>query len=428
MSERAQRIMECADRLGECTETPGEITRGYGTPALVQARGLVQRWMVDAGLTVRCDEVGNLVGRYEGDGPGTFVLGSHIDSVCNAGRYDGPLGVLVAIAAVERLYARGERLPFALEVVAFVDEEGLRYHASYLGSRVYAGIFDATELETVAADGRSLAEAVRAMGGDPERLGDARRDPSDLLGYVEVHIEQGPVLEAEDLPVGVVTSIAGQSRGTVTFAGLAGHAGTVPMELRHDALCAASEVVLEIERLAREWDGLVGTVGQHVAGPGAGNVIPDRVVMSFDVRHQDEARKAEACRLLAERAREVGARRGVEVVWETIQEHAAVPSSARLVELLCEASEAVTGTARRMSSGAGHDTVSMAHLTPEVAMLFVRCAGGVSHHPDECVTEADVAVAVEVVDGLLDRLAAADGRGAGAAAPVAAASGAEARP
>ena len=408
---RAQRVMARADELAALSEESGAITRPYGTPSLVAAVAAARGWLEAAGLAVREDAIGNLVGRYEGTGPGTgtgartLLLGSHLDSVRDAGRYDGPLGVLVAIAAVEGLQAAGTRLPFAVEVVVFVDEEGLRYHSSYIGSRVVAGLFDPAELATLDRAGVPLREAVRAQGGDPDGLVAARWQRDDLIGYLEVHIEQGPVLEALDLPVGVVTSIAGQCRGTVTFVGRAGHAGTTPIELRRDALCAAAELVLAVEAAARSGTGVVATVGMASVEPGAGNVIPGRVTLSFDIRHTDDTQKAAAVAALAERARAIGAERGIEVTWETIQEHAACPFDERLVAALGRAVEATgRGPAHLLPSGAGHDAVSLAHLTG-VSMLFVRCAGGVSHHPDESVTVADVAAAVEVVEAFLVELA-----------------------
>ena len=398
----ARAVMERADALARFTEEEGRITRPYGTPALIAAREAVRGWMQDAGMSVRQDAIGNLVGRWEAERePGrTFLLGSHIDSVRGAGRYDGPLGVLAAVACVERLRRRDEHLPFAVEAVAFVDEEGLRYHASYLGSRVFAGIFDEAELEMRGEDGVPLREAVRAMGGDPEALAEAKRETSDLLGYCEVHIEQGPVLEALGLPLGVVTSIAGQSRGTVRIAGEAGHAGTVPMHLRRDALCAASELVLAVEDAARSEPGLIATVGKATIAPGVGNVIPGLAELTFDVRHQNDDTKRAAVDALKARAREICERRGVALEWETLQEHRAVSFSPRLVELLAQAVESTCGRAHVMPSGAGHDAVSVAHLT-DVSMLFVRCRGGVSHHPDESVEVEDVAAAIDAMGDFL---------------------------
>ncbi len=401
-----RRAMERADELATFTEEPGRITRAYGTPPLVRAAETVRGWMERAGMAVRVDAVGNVIGRLEpaGASAGTLVLGSHIDSVRNAGRYDGPLGVIVAIAAVEALRERGASLPHAIELVAWIDEEGLRYVTSYLGSRVYTGLFEAAELEETDADGIPLRDAVAAQGGDPGAIMDAVRATGDLLGYLEVHIEQGPVLQAKDLPLGVVTSIAGQSRGHVRFVGEAGHAGTVPMDLRRDALCGAAEMLLEIERLAKSVPGLIGTVGQISARPSAGNVIPGEAAVSFDVRHQDDARRTGAVEELRRFAEQVGERRGLDVDWQTLQEHPAVPCAERLREGLSAAIAARGGTPHEMLSGAGHDAVSMAHLT-DVAMLFVRCKDGISHNPAESVREDDVAAAIDVTAAFLERFA-----------------------
>jgi allantoate deiminase len=407
--ESARLALARADELSALTEEPGRITRAYGTPSLARAASVVAGWMEAADMVVRQDAIGNVIGRWEPAGPsaGTFVLGSHIDSVRNAGRYDGPLGVLVAVAAVETLRDRGAELPFAVEVVAFIDEEGLRYVTSYLGSRVYAGIFDLAELDERDAAGVALCDAVRAQGGDPSAIADARRTAEDLLGYLEIHIEQGPVLEHQNLPLGVVTSIAGQSRGLVRFVGRAGHAGTVPMWLRQDALCGAAEMVLAIERLATEREALIGTAGQISAAPSAGNVIPGAATISFDVRHQDDAQRLQAVTDLQAFAEEVCARRGLVLDWRTLQEHEAVPCADRLAGGLREAIVATGGRAHTMMSGAGHDAVSMAEVT-DVAMLFVRCKNGVSHHPDESVQEPDVAAAISVTATFLHRLIATE--------------------
>jgi allantoate deiminase len=365
-----------------------------------QAIATVEGWMRAAGMAVRQDNIGNLVGRYEGVGGGTLVLGSHLDSVRDAGKYDGPLGVLVAIACVQALYDAGKRLPFAVEVAAFADEEGLRYHTSYLGSRVFAGSFDPEYLGLTDSEGVSLGEAIREFGGDPGALRSDRRDAEDLLGYCEVHIEQGPVLEALDLPVGVVSAIAAQNRFDVTFRGVAGHAGTVPMHLRRDALCAAAEFVLAVEAVAREQAGAVGTVGQLAVQPGASNVIPGSVTLSLDVRHQDGSILALICERLRERAERIGASRDVALEWELLQSNNSVPCSAGLSGKLAQAIEGAGYPAHYLPSGAGHDGVVMSEITP-VAMLFVRCKGGISHNPAESVAVEDVRVAIEVLGRFL---------------------------
>src|SRR4051794_21157963 len=316
-------VLERADSLAACTEEPGRLTRRFATPALAAAGDLVLGWMREAGMTVRRDAIGNVIGRWEPPGDasaGTLLLGSHLDTVRDAGRYDGMLGVLVAIACVERL----RDAPFAVEVYGFADEEGVRYGTAYLGSSVVAGTLDPGALDRRDGEGVAMRDAIATVGGDPGALASARRDPAGLLGYVEVHIEQGPVLEAGDLPVGVVTGIAGQTRAEVAFTGIAGHAGTVPMPLRRDALAAAAELVGAVEARALAVDGLVATVGELTVEPGASNVIPGRAVLSVDVRHLDDATRAAAVADLRERAAAIAAARGVEAAWTEVQQTGAV--------------------------------------------------------------------------------------------------------
>ena len=404
MTDRyANQIMQRCDELAACTEEPGRITRRYGTPALAQANALAAGWMREAGMSVRHDALGNLIGRYEAerDGAPTLLLGSHLDSVIDAGRYDGPLGVLVALAVVARLHDGGRRLPFAIELPAFADEEGVRFHTTYLGSEVFAGTFDPAMLERRDADGVSLVDAIRAFGGDPTRLAEARRSPDGLLGYCELHIEQGPVLEALNLPVGVVTGISSQNRQAVGFSGMAGHAGTVPMELRQDALCAAAEFVLAVEAAGRATPGLVATIGQIGVRPGASNVIPGAATLSLDVRHQQDDVCAEACVRLRERAGQIASARRVELDWQAGQVSRATACSPELADRLAQAIESLGYPAHRLASGAGHDGAALSAITP-FAMLFVRCKGGISHNPAESVEPADVAVAIDVLSRFVE--------------------------
>jgi allantoate deiminase len=304
--------------------------------------------------------------------------------------------VLVAIACVERAGS----LPFSIEIVGFADEEGVRYGTAYLGSGVVAGRFDASALERRDADDVSMADAIRAFGGDPDGLAAARRSGDDLLGYVEVHIEQGPVLEARDEPVGVVTAIAGQTRARVVFEGEAGHAGTVPMDLRRDALAAAAEWILTVENFGQGTEGLVATVGETTVEPGAGNVIPGRVTLSLDVRHADDGIREAARERLLRGAAAIAKRRGVGATWSVVQETAAVACDPALTDALAAAAG---GDVPRLPSGAGHDAAVMSHLAP-VAMLFVRCHKGISHNPAESVTAADVAAAIDVTTKFLQAL------------------------
>ena len=317
----AARALERCDALGRISEEPGRLTRRFATPALTEAGDLVLGWMREAGLDARRDAAGNVVGRRPAadDRSPTLLLGSHIDTVPGAGRYDGPLGVAVALEAVERA---GRDRPFAIEVLAFADEEGVRYGTGYLGSSVVAGTFDPALLDRRDDAGTTMRDALRAAGGDPGALGAEARDPARLLGYVEVHIEQGPVLEAEDLPVGVVSAIAGQSRVRVTFTGRAGHAGTVPMGGRRDALAGAAEWISAVEERGRDdaAHGLVATVGTAQVEPGAGNVIPGRAVLGLDVRAPADALRERARDDLEAAARAIASRRGLGLAWEPTQE------------------------------------------------------------------------------------------------------------
>jgi allantoate deiminase len=396
-------VMNRCDILATCSEEPDRLTRPFASDAMRRAHEHVRKWMTEAGMSVRRDNTGNLRGRYDGASPGapTLILGSHLDSVRNAGKYDGPLGVMVAIAAVQRLHDRKARLPYAIEVVGFADEEGLRFASTYLGSRALAGTFEPADLERTDASGVTMAEAIRSFGGDPDRIGDDRWHEGTLLGYCEVHIEQGPALEARELPVAVVSAISGQNRYALTFAGVAGHAGTVPMEQRHDALAAAAEFVLDVEREARVRPGLVATVGQLLVQPGAVNVIPGQVDLSLDVRHADDPTRARAAEQILERANAIANRRKLALAVELISENVAVPCAPRLVSLLSQAVAGLGYEVVQLPSGAGHDAVPMSTLT-DVAMLFVRCKGGVSHNPAESVTAEDVGVAMDVLDRFLE--------------------------
>lgn len=402
----AHTVMERIAALAACSEESGRLTRRFATAALREAQSQVADWMQSAGMSVRRDAVGNLIGRYaatSADAP-CLLLGSHLDSVCDAGNFDGPLGVLTALAVVERLHNRGRRLPFAIDVLAFADEEGLRYGTAYLGSKAIAGTFDPACLSRVDVDGIMMADAIRAFDGDPDAIDRACYQREAVLGYCEVHIEQGPVLEAENLPVGVVTAIAGQSRINLGWRGMAGHAGTVPMTLRRDALCAASEFVLRAEQAGRQWPGLVATVGQLTVQPGASNVIPGAVELSLDVRHHHDAVREQARDWLQTQARRIGTARQIALDWAVVQETPSVACSSALTDLLAQSVASSGYPPRMLVSGAGHDAVALCELAP-VAMLFVRCKQGISHHPGESADVADVAVAIDVLARLVESLA-----------------------
>ena len=396
--------MEWLDELAECSEDPAELTRRYLTPEHAQAAGIVMRRMREAGMSARLDAVGNVVGHFPGrrSGARRLILGSHLDTVRNAGKFDGTLGVMLPVACLRSLNEQGRRLDYPVDVIAFGDEEGVRFQATLLGSRAVAGNLDAATLQAVDEDGVHMYEAMRAFGLDPDAVADAGYVRDDVAAYVEVHIEQGPVLEAEDLPVGVVTSIAGAVRLRVEVMGRAGHAGTVPMNLRRDALAAASEAVVAVERTCLEIPGTVGTVGMLRTVSGAVNVIPGVVEFTIDVRGESDDLRRAALDRIDKAFAEIASRRGVHFDRVPTHEVGARRCSPRLVRRLGEAIEAEGFDVRRLPSGAGHDAMAMADLT-EVGMLFVRCKEGISHHPAESMTTADAEAAARVLLRFLDR-------------------------
>jgi allantoate deiminase len=386
------------------SEEPGKITRTFLCEPMRRLHEQVTAWMSDAGMSVRRDAIGNLIGHYAAGSETApiFLIGSHLDSVPNAGKYDGVLGVLLGIAAVGAL--GGQRLPFAIEVVGFSEEEGVRYRTPYLGSMALAGRFDPALLRRTDASGISLAAAIEQFGLDPAQIPAAAYRAEQVLGYFEVHIEQGPVLERLNLPIGVVQAIAGQSRVWAGFHGKAGHAGTMPMEDRQDALTAAAEMVLEVERCARSTAGLRGTVGTLSVTPGAVNVVPGSAQFSLDIRHaQDAVREEVVARLLGE-AETIAAHRRLRFTVHHAEHQPAVRSDPQLTEILASSVREAGLPVQQMVSGAGHDAVIMASLAP-VTMLFLRSPGGISHHPDETVLPGDVRIALKIMVNFLFRLA-----------------------
>jgi len=397
MSPVAERVMARADALAAISETPDALTRVYLSTQHLQANQLVSEWMRQAGMTVWQDSVGNICGRYEGaqEGAQAVLLGSHLDTVRNAGRYDGMLGVLAAIEVVDSLHQQGRHLAQAIEIVGFGDEEGTRFGITLLGSRGITGTWPQGWLETCDASGISVAQAMVQAGLDPARVALAARHQDDFSACLELHIEQGPCLEQEGLALGVVEAINGARRLNCRFTGEAGHAGTVPMNHRKDALAAAAEWMGLIENTTQQRGGnLVATVGELRCLPGAVNVIPGEVALSLDIRGpQDAPLDALLAELLAQ-AQTIAARRGLSFSAEEFYRIAATPCDARLRQLLGDAIASVQGRTLSLPSGAGHDTIALAERWP-VGMLFVRCKGGVSHHPAESVMAEDVALAIE---------------------------------
>ena len=396
------RIMRWIEELACFSEDPAALTRLYLTPEHRAAGERIIGWMHEAGLEAGFDAIGNVVGRYEASVPGrpSLLLGSHIDSVRHAGKYDGTLGVLTAIACVGALDQAGIRLPFAIEILAFGDEEGVRFPTTLMGSRAIAGHFDPAWLDLRDRGGCRLADALTDFGLDPNGIAALARDKESVLGYVELHIEQGPVLEGQDLPVGIVTAIAGCSRLMLDFSGVAGHAGTVPMALRRDALAAAAETILAIESHCRDAGSLVGTVGQVAAAPGAVNVIPGAATLSVDLRAPDDAMRLAAKAAILARAAAICEARGVTLASRSIHEARSTRCSDWLSRQLTDAVAACSVPPSFLMSGAGHDAMAVADLT-DIAMLFVRCAGGISHNPAESVTVGDVEIGARALLHLL---------------------------
>ncbi|MGE5089147.1 MAG: allantoate amidohydrolase [Candidatus Levyibacteriota bacterium] len=398
-------LMRQADVVASFTDDPPRITRGYLTAQHRQAGNYLIALMREAGMSAAFDALGNVVGHHASDDPRapTVMIGSHQDTVRNAGKYDGVFGILAAIACVRDLHRRGRRLPFTIEVVAFGDEEGLRFGATMSGSRAMAGSFDPGCLDLQDEEGTTMRDALRSFGGDPDGWRSLDRRGRDLAAYVEVHIEQGPVLLNEDLPLGVVSAIAGTTRLRAAVRGLAGHAGTVPMGRRRDACTAACEMVLAVERHCQTHPDLVGTVGRMSVAPGAINVIPQDVEFTVDLRSPIDAARHEAARAIAALFAGIARRRGVSVA---TTEFFAAPAARCDPALMAALGAAIAEhgiPVREIPSGAGHDAMVFAPVCP-MAMLFVRCGhGGISHHPAETMTAEDAEAATSVLLHFLER-------------------------
>jgi allantoate deiminase/N-carbamoyl-L-amino-acid hydrolase len=397
--------MAMVEDLAALSESSSGLTCSYLTPTHRATAARIRDFMLAAGLDVHIDTVGNVVGVQRGRDPASrrLLTGSHYDTVIDAGKFDGRLGVVLPIAVAGAMRRSGTMPPCALEIIAFAEEEGVRFNSTFLGSRAVAGCFDAPLLELADAAGVTLRDAIRGAGHDPASIPAIARRPADIAGFVEVHIEQGPVLLDAGAPLGVVTGIAGSLRSLVTVEGLSGHAGTVPMGLRRDAAAAAAEIVLAVERRCSTKPGLVGTVGRLEVPGGAVNVIPGRCTLSIDIRSaHDELRDAADADIRAEIAR-IAARRGVTVTQMRVLEAASVPCAPRFQDAWADSIERITGApAPRLPSGAGHDAMMMARIA-DIGMLFVRCGnGGISHHPLETMTEADAEVAARAFQDFLE--------------------------
>jgi allantoate deiminase len=393
-----ERIMQRCDALARHSELPGGLTRVFLSPESRAAGELVLGWMREAGMQASLDAIGNARGRYEGERPGLpcLMLGSHLDTVRDAGRYDGMLGVVSAIECVDFLNSQKKKLPFALEVVGFGDEEGVRFGTTLLGSRAVAGNFDFSSLKIKDSNSITMEQALRDFGLEPKDIPKVAKKKGEVLAYAELHIEQGPVLEAEGMPVGVVTAINGFSRLRVTLTGLAGHAGTVPMSLRRDALAAAAECIAAVERVAKSRADVVGTVGRIEASPGAINVIPGKVVFTVDLRAPKDDLRLSCLSSLQEEMKAICSKRKIDIGIENLQEFGVTQCAEWLMAQVDRAVAAEGLKVRRLPSGAGHDGMAIRAIA-DIAMLFVRCKGGISHNPAEAISAQDAGAGARVL-------------------------------
>lgn len=393
----AARVMARCDVLAKVSLNPQHVERTYLSTAHAQANKIVEGWINEAGMRSYQDAVGNVWGRYKavGDMAPSLIVGSHLDSVVNAGKYDGILGVLLGIEMAEMLMKRGASLPFNLDIVGFCDEEGVRFGATLLGSHAITGGWQQEWVDLTDANGVSLGDAMTEFGLDPEKIADAELDPNAVRGFLEVHIEQGPLLEKRGLPVGVVTSIAGARRFSFSIQGKAGHAGTVPMPMRQDALLGASQCIQLVEEATKRFD-VVATVGDISCKPGAVNVIPGHCQFFLDIRGAKDAVRDRAVEWLMTAMRSSCHRRGLTLDHLEIHSANAVACDSRWQRLLENSLRCAGIEVNSLPSGAGHDAMAMKDFTP-MGMLFVRCKEGISHHPAEAITTADVAVALEVL-------------------------------
>jgi len=393
---RAARIQTRIDELASITDEPGGITRTFLSPAMLKANQSVSEWMREAGLNASEDSVGNVLGELPGAANAPlFLLGSHLDTVRNAGRFDGVLGVVLAIEVVDFLRTAAVRIPFSLAVIGFSDEEGVRFQAAYIGSKAFCGLLAPRDLAMQDRDGLTLRQVIERWKEGRFIMPEARYIPERVAGFLEVHIEQGPVLEHKGSPLGVVTTITGQSRIRITWMGKASHAGTTVSSLRQDALAGAAAFILAVEEAAEKFPRLMAAVGQIFVEPNMSSTVPSHSVHSLDVRHQDDSVRNQACSWLEVRAREIARARQLQFEWETVQVTNAKKCDPTLSRRLTDAMESVTGSTLQLPSGAGHDAAVLSRLFP-VAMLLVRCRHGLSHHPDEFVALEDIAAALQV--------------------------------
>ncbi|MFG6475584.1 allantoate amidohydrolase [Microbacterium sp. P06] len=407
----ARRVMQRCDELARVTATPGRIERVYLSTEHARVNRLAAEWMREIGMTTRQDAAGNQIGRLDparsatvGTGSATgpaLMIGSHLDTVPDAGRFDGIVGVLMGLEVVRMLRSIGDDglasspLPFALEVVAFSDEEGTRFGKALLGSSAVAGTWNDDWWRLADADGVTLRQAFLEFGLDPGRIGEAARRPDELVGYLEAHIEQGPELDRRGESLAVVSSIASARRFQLVVEGEARHAGGTPYDMRRDALLGASEIALAVERICRGEHHIVGTVGQLEAFPGAVNIVPGEAHLSVDLRGEFDGERDRVWHAIAREADEAMGRRGLR--WHAREVHnAPAVFCAPLLQDVVRAGIRGSGEVPEIFSRAGHDAMAMGAIT-DVGMLFLRNPDGISHHPDEAVSASDVAAGIRAL-------------------------------
>lgn len=403
---RAEKVEAQIQELAAFSDEPRYLSRIFGTKAFMHCRDTIELWMKYAGLQTYIDNIGNVRGKLTSGKKDakTFVIGSHYDTVIDAGKYDGPLGVIAGLNIIEKLVNDKKEIPFDIELIAFSDEEGVRFHSSFLGSKMLAGSFNVNLLQKKDESGITLEEAIQDMQYSSAKFTSDAFAPEKWLGYYEIHIEQGPILYKKDIAAGIVTGIAGQKRITIEFTGVAGHAGTVPMNMRSDALCAAAEFIIAVERFASaKKNKVVATIGKLDVQHSASNVIPGKVLCSLDLRSTNKKKLSKAYEDLNKLCEEICDKRKVYFEWNLVQETNPVACDERLNKLLKKSIKEINMEVIELESGAGHDAVVISTVAP-VAMLFVKCFKGISHNPLEKVEIKDIATALEISDNFLDQL------------------------
>ena len=401
--ETASLTWEWLESIAQCSQTSDPdkegVTRLCASKEHEEANGKLHDWMTMSGMEVRMDNAANLIGRYPSTNPDakTLIFGSHQDTVPNGGKYDGILGVILPIALVNYFHNNQLEFPFHIDVIAFSDEEGTRFQSTLLGSKAISGIFDPAMLAAEDANGVSMRDALVSFGCNPDLISEDAYEKENVLGFVELHIEQGPQLEQANLPVGVVTAMTGIERHTLSIIGKASHAGTVPMNLRQDALVGAAQVIHMFDQLCKREDDLVGVVGKIANYPNGVNVIPQQTDITIELRSPNDASRVKAREEMLADIDSLMNQYNLAYRHEQTYEQSAVTCADSLSSVLSNAVSLSGITPKHLYSGAGHDGLAVSKLT-DIAMLFMRCTDGISHHPDEAILQQDLVAAVEVLN------------------------------